>query len=78
MLQKIQCIKVKFFKTSVEIDDSLDFPFNIILFFLGVTYNEVIQPSETSHSPPEVLTPMTTPWPFAQWGLDMMGPLPIG
>jgi ribonuclease HI len=30
------------------------------------------------HSPPETLTPMTTPWPFAQWGLDIMGPFPIG
>uniref|UniRef100_A0A2N9G6E6 RNase H type-1 domain-containing protein n=1 Tax=Fagus sylvatica TaxID=28930 RepID=A0A2N9G6E6_FAGSY len=30
------------------------------------------------HSPPETLTPMTAPWPFAQWGLDIMGPLPIG
>ncbi|XP_030945910.1 uncharacterized protein LOC115970413 [Quercus lobata] len=26
--------------------------------------------------PPEELTPMTTPWPFAQWGLDIMGPFP--
>jgi ribonuclease HI len=30
------------------------------------------------HSPPETLTPMTGPWPFAQWGLDIMGPLPVG
>uniref|UniRef100_A0A2N9FF19 Integrase catalytic domain-containing protein n=1 Tax=Fagus sylvatica TaxID=28930 RepID=A0A2N9FF19_FAGSY len=30
------------------------------------------------HSPPEILTPMTAPWPFAQWGLDIMGPLPVG
>ena len=30
------------------------------------------------HSPPEVLVPMTTPWPFVQWGLDIMGPFPIG
>ena len=30
------------------------------------------------HSPPEILTPMTTPWPFAQWGLDIMGPFSIG
>uniref|UniRef100_A0A2N9ES18 Uncharacterized protein n=1 Tax=Fagus sylvatica TaxID=28930 RepID=A0A2N9ES18_FAGSY len=30
------------------------------------------------HSPSEELTPMTSPWPFAQWGLDIMGPLPIG
>ena len=26
--------------------------------------------------PTEELTPMTTPWPFAQWGLDIMGPFP--
>uniref|UniRef100_A0A2N9J4D3 Uncharacterized protein n=1 Tax=Fagus sylvatica TaxID=28930 RepID=A0A2N9J4D3_FAGSY len=30
------------------------------------------------HSPPETLTPMTAPWPFAQWGLDIMGPLLVG
>uniref|UniRef100_A0A2N9GGN7 Reverse transcriptase n=1 Tax=Fagus sylvatica TaxID=28930 RepID=A0A2N9GGN7_FAGSY len=30
------------------------------------------------HSPPTELVPMTAPWPFAQWGLDIMGPLPIG
>jgi hypothetical protein len=30
------------------------------------------------HSPPETLTLMTAPWPFAQWGLDIMGPLPVG
>ena len=29
------------------------------------------------HSPPEVLVPMAAPWPFAQWGLDIMGPFPI-
>ena len=29
------------------------------------------------HSPPKALTPMTAPWPFAQWGLDIMGPFPI-
>ena len=26
--------------------------------------------------PSEELTPMTTPWPFAQWELDIMGPFP--
>ena len=26
--------------------------------------------------PPEELTPMTAPWTFAQWGLDIMGPFP--
>ena len=25
----------------------------------------------------EELTPMTALWPFAQWGLDIMGPFPI-
>uniref|UniRef100_A0A2N9HRX3 Uncharacterized protein n=1 Tax=Fagus sylvatica TaxID=28930 RepID=A0A2N9HRX3_FAGSY len=30
------------------------------------------------HSPPEALVPMTAPWPFAQWGLDIMGAFPIG
>ena len=27
--------------------------------------------------PKEELTPMKAPWPFAQWGLDIMGPFPI-
>ena len=28
--------------------------------------------------PSEPTTSTTTPWPFAQWGIDIMGPLPIG
>ncbi|KAL5835927.1 hypothetical protein ACOSQ4_015424 [Xanthoceras sorbifolium] len=28
--------------------------------------------------PAEDLTPMRAPWPFAQWGLDIIGSLPIG
>uniref|UniRef100_A0A2N9J520 Uncharacterized protein n=1 Tax=Fagus sylvatica TaxID=28930 RepID=A0A2N9J520_FAGSY len=28
--------------------------------------------------PPEEFTPITSPWPFAQWGLDIMGPFPVG
>ena len=28
--------------------------------------------------PLEELTPITSPWPFAQWGLDIMGPFPVG
>jgi hypothetical protein len=28
--------------------------------------------------PLEDLTPITSPWPFAQWGLDIMGPFPAG
>ncbi|CAL9025322.1 unnamed protein product, partial [Prunus brigantina] len=30
------------------------------------------------HQPPERLTPITSPWPFAQWGLDLIGPMPKG
>uniref|UniRef100_A0A2N9F1B6 Uncharacterized protein n=1 Tax=Fagus sylvatica TaxID=28930 RepID=A0A2N9F1B6_FAGSY len=29
-------------------------------------------------APPEEITPMTSPWPFSQWGLDIMGPFPVG
>ena len=28
--------------------------------------------------PAEYLTPMMAPWPFAQWGLDILGPFPLG
>ncbi|XP_041001619.1 uncharacterized protein K02A2.6-like [Juglans microcarpa x Juglans regia] len=28
--------------------------------------------------PPEKFTFVTAPWPFAQWGLDLIGPLPAG
>ncbi|XP_059668819.1 uncharacterized protein LOC132313899 [Cornus florida] len=28
------------------------------------------------HQPPEDLHVMATPWPFAQWGMDVVGPLP--
>ena len=31
-----------------------------------------------SHLPSESLTSVTSPWPFQQWGLDILGPLPIG
>nr|CAN77598.1 hypothetical protein VITISV_001304 [Vitis vinifera] len=27
--------------------------------------------------PSEVLNPITSPWPFALWGMDIVGPLPI-
>ena len=29
------------------------------------------------HMPLEVLNPVTSPWPFAQWGMDIVGPLPV-
>ena len=28
------------------------------------------------HLPSQDLTPLTSPWPFAQWGLDIVGPMP--
>ncbi|XP_075636499.1 uncharacterized protein LOC142608692 [Castanea sativa] len=28
--------------------------------------------------PVEKLTTITSPWPFAQWGIDIVGPLPLG
>ena len=33
--------------------------------------------SKISHLPSEPLTSVTSPWPFQQWGLDILGPLPI-
>ena len=33
--------------------------------------------SQVIRQPTEELTPMVAPWPFAQWGLDIMGPFPI-
>ena len=32
--------------------------------------------SNIIRQPTEDLPPMTAPWPFAQWGLDIMGPFP--
>ena len=34
--------------------------------------------AQISHIPFESLTLITSPWPFQQWGLDILGPLPIG
>ena len=28
------------------------------------------------HQPGGVLNPLSNPWPFAQWGLDIIGPFP--
>ena len=33
--------------------------------------------AQISHLPSEPLTSVTSPWPFQQWGLDILGPLPI-
>jgi len=27
---------------------------------------------------PEKLTPLTSPWPFVKWGVDIVGPMPVG
>ena len=32
--------------------------------------------SPNSHQ--SISTPMMAPWPFAQWGLDILGPFPLG
>ena len=34
--------------------------------------------AKISHLPSEPLTSLTSPWPFQHWGLDILGPLPIG
>ena len=34
--------------------------------------------AKISHIPFEPLTSVTSPWPFQYWGLDILGPLPIG
>ena len=34
--------------------------------------------AKISRLPSEPLTSITSPWPFEQWGLDILGPLPIG
>ena len=39
-------------------------------------YDECQRFSNIIRQPTEELTPMTALWPFAQWGLDIMGPFP--
>ena len=34
--------------------------------------------SNVPRQPSKYLTPMMAPWPFAQWGLDILGPFPTG
>ena len=34
--------------------------------------------AQISHLPSEPLTSITSPWPFQQWRLNILGPLPIG
>ena len=40
------------------------------------TYDKCQKFSNIIRQPTEELTPMTALWPFAQWGLDIMGPFP--
>ena len=40
------------------------------------TYNKCQRFSNLIRQPSEELTPMIAFWPFAQWGLDIMGPFP--
>ena len=40
------------------------------------TYDKCQRFSNTIGQPSEELTPMTAPWPFSQWGLDIVGPFP--
>ena len=40
-------------------------------------YNKCQRFGHVIGQPTEELTPMMAPWPFAQWGLDIMGPFPI-
>ena len=32
--------------------------------------------SPSIHQPGGILNPLSSPWPFAQWGLDIVGPFP--
>jgi hypothetical protein len=34
--------------------------------------------AQVMKSPPEKLSPITSPWPFAKWGVDIVGPMPPG
>ena len=40
------------------------------------TYDKCQRFNNIIRQPIKELTPMTAPWPFAQWGLDIMGPFP--
>ena len=40
-------------------------------------YDKCQRFSNLIKQPTEELTPMMSPWPFTQWGLDIMGSFPI-
>ena len=33
--------------------------------------------AKITHQPPEELCSFVVPWPFVQWGLDILGPFPL-
>ena len=39
-------------------------------------YNQCQRFASNTHQPGGVLNPLSSPWPFAQWGLDIVEPLP--
>jgi hypothetical protein len=41
-------------------------------------YNKCHRFDKVMTNPPEELSSVLAPWPFAQWGVDLVGPLPIG
>ena len=41
-------------------------------------YDKCQQFRHVQRLPAEKLTTITSPWPFSQWGLDIVNPLPIG
>ena len=41
-------------------------------------YDQCQRFSNIPRQPSEYLTPMMAPWPFAQWGLDILGLFPVG
>lgn len=38
------------------------------------TYKECQEFNNVHHAPPEALHNMTSPWPFAMWGINILGP----
>ena len=41
-------------------------------------YDQCQRFSNVPRQPSEYLTPRIAPWPFAQWGLDILGPFQLG
>ena len=39
-------------------------------------YDQCQRFAPSIHQPRGILNPLSSPWPFAQWGLDIVGPFP--